>query len=78
MIRLVNQIAAEIEVDWKRPSDAALPYLNAMKEIEHLHEKYGEDSAKEIVARFLSVANDWRGDTARRIKKELNNMLDAA
>jgi len=33
------------------------------------------DSGDSIVRYFLSNASTWRGETARRVKKELNAML---
>jgi hypothetical protein len=33
------------------------------------------DSGRSIVAYFLSNASTWRGETAKRIKLELNKML---
>jgi len=40
-----------------------------------INSNYGWDSGKSIVAYFLSNASSWRGETAKRVKKELNQML---
>ena len=40
-----------------------------------IQENYFLDSAESIVLYFLSNAQTWRGEVARRIKKELKEML---
>jgi len=55
----------------------AQPYLEAMSELDLITDNYYQDTANEIVARFLCNAQTWRGDTARSVKKELNLMLNS-
>lgn len=74
-MRTLGQIALEIALDENYLPKAARPYLDAMANLKTLSDKYGHDSAREIVLRFLCNAQLWRGETARRIKKELNDML---
>jgi hypothetical protein len=76
--RPLHEIAAEIRADWKKPNFGAVPYLDAMRYLGTLNDKYGADSAESIVLYFLANANAWRGDTARRIKAELRAMVKAA
>jgi len=76
MSRKINEIAAEIRKDWRKVNFAAVPYLGAMKYLESADEKFGCDSAPSIIRYFLCNATTWRGDTARRIKKELNEMIE--
>lgn len=59
-------------------SYAARPYLQAMYSLDSLSDMYGADNGRSIVAYFLSNASSWRGETARRIKAELNGMLKAS
>jgi hypothetical protein len=73
--RPLYEIASEIKKDWKKVYFGAVPYLDAMSTLDSINDKYMYDSAKSIVLYFLSNAGTWRGDTARRIKKELNAML---
>ena len=73
--RKLWQIADEINQDWKPISYAALPYWNAMRDLEYLTDNYGADSAESVVRYFLANASSWRGETARRVKKGLNDML---
>jgi hypothetical protein len=73
--RLLSVIAAEIRADWVKIDSAAAPYVKAMGQLSTLKDDYGNDSAIETVTRFLSVANSWRGETARRVKAELGAML---
>ena len=75
-VRSIEVIANEIRKDWGVKTDfAARPYLKAMYGLNSISDNYLCDSARDIVARFLSNANTWHGTTARRIKKELNAML---
>jgi hypothetical protein len=76
--RPLSEIAAEIRADWGAKIDhAAAPYLAAMEKPNSIEDDYGHETAAEIVVRFLSVANTWRGEAARRVKAELNIMLEA-
>lgn len=72
--RSLSVIAAEIKKDWKKPYFGAVPYLQAMACLDSINDNYGWDSGKSIVLYFLANASTWRGETARRIKKELNAM----
>lgn len=73
--KTINQIAVEIKKTWKNVNFAALPYLNAMMYLKTINDHYLYESASDIVLRFLSNAQTWRGDDARRIKKELNELV---
>lgn len=59
----------------------AEPYLKAMERIDTIAEEiriddmYRYDTAKSVVLYFLSNAKTWRGEVARRVKKELKSML---
>ena len=76
MARTLHEIAVEIMADWPRAKrGAARPYLEAMGHLQSVEEKYGLDSGKSIVLYFLSNAGTWRGETARRIKKELKELV---
>jgi len=76
MLRKINEIAAEIRKDWKKINYEARPYLDAMTEIESANDRYYYDSAASVIRYFLSNATAWKGETARRIKKELNEMIE--
>ena len=75
--RPIHVIASEIYDDWKNPNFAAVPYLEAMESLTTIDDNYFLDSGEGIVAYFLSNAGTWRGEVARRVKKELNAMLKA-
>ena len=74
-MRPIHEIANEISQDWKNPYFGAVPYINAMKEIITIDSYFHFDSAESIVLYFLCNAQTWRGETARRIKLELNTIL---
>jgi hypothetical protein len=73
--RSLANIASEIRKDWKNVNYAAKPYLSAMSYLDSINDKYGMDDARSVVAYFLSNASSWKGETAKRIKVELKNML---
>ena len=70
------EIARVIKGNWKKPYFGSVPYLDAMKQLKDLNDKYGYDSASSIVAYFLGNATTWKGDVARAVKRELNNRLN--
>lgn len=73
--RRLMDIATEIRLRWKPVHPWAEPYVKAMLQLNTIHDKYYFDTAYEIVAKFLGNAKTWRGDDAKRIKLELNNIL---
>ena len=76
--RALHEIAREIRKDWKNINYAAKPYLDAMFSLSSIKDHYGNDDAKSIVLYFLSNAGSWRGETAKRVKAELKQMLKTA
>lgn len=77
MSRPLYEIAREIRRNWNPIWFGAVPYLDAMCSLDKVTDDYGADSGQLIVAYFLSNAATWRGETARRIKAELNGILKA-
>jgi hypothetical protein len=75
MPRSIKEIAQEIRADWKNVSPYARPYLNAMSTLEKIDDMYGADYGKSIVLYFLVNSNGWRGVVARKVKKELNELV---
>lgn len=74
--RTLRAIAGEIQRDWgDKTYFGAVPYIKAMRGLETVNDKYGQDDAKSIVLYFLNNAKSWRGDTARRVKAELKEMI---
>ena len=69
--RALATIAAEIRADWKKPYFGAVPYLDAMRQLQSINDQFGLDDARSIVLYFLANAGTWRGETAKRIKAEL-------
>ncbi len=73
--RPLYEIAHDIRKDWKNPYFGAKPYLDAMATLDSINDNYGWDSADDIVRYFLANASTWRGETAKKIKKELKAMV---
>ena len=73
--RPLYEIARDIRKDWKNPYFGAKPYLDAMATLDSINDNYGWDSADDIVRYFLANASTWRGETAKKIKKELKAMV---
>lgn len=74
-MRPIYEIAREIRKTWTKVSPYAEPYLEAMASLNSINDNYYFDSGKSVVLYFLSNANGWRGEDARRIKAELKAML---
>ena len=75
-MRPIYEIAKEIRNDWKKMSPYAKPYVDAMMHLNTLDSAFGCDDAKEIITYFLCNASTWRGEVARRIKKELKDGIN--
>jgi hypothetical protein len=75
IMRTLQEITREIRADWKNISPYAKPYLNAMSTLDSVGQKYGLDEGRAVVNYFLANAGGWRGEVARRVKKELNLMV---
>ena len=75
-MRLLRDIAAEIEADWSRINNAAAKEaLQCRKQMGSISEPFGIDpNGYSVVGTFLSNAIGWRGATAHRIKTELRVM----
>lgn len=72
------QISDVIYEDWgSKISPRALPYLEAMANLDNLNEMYGADSASDVITYFLANSEEWKGETARAVKKALEKMLKA-
>ena len=75
-MRPIYEIAKEIKQDWKNVYFGAVPYLEAMFSLSNIADNYGLDSGKSVILYFLANAGTWRGETARRIKKELKGICN--
>lgn len=70
-MRPLNEIAYAIRKDWEKVNYAAVPYLDAMEQIESIDDNFYADNGRSVVLYFLANASTWRGPVARSIKKEL-------
>lgn len=73
--KTIAQIARIVVMNWEKPYFGAVPYLQAMHELQSIDDNYHYDSGRSVVAYFLANAGTWRGDVAREVKKELNRRL---
>lgn len=74
IIRPIKEIAKEINNKWAKVNYAAVPYLNAMFSLNSINDNYGADSADSIILYFLSNASSFKGEDAKRLKKELKKL----
>ena len=75
-VRPLYEIAKEIRTDWgSKTYFGAKPYIGAMATLNSIDDRYMCDDARTIVMYFLANAGSWKGEVARRVKKELNSML---
>ena len=70
-MRPLNEIAYAIRKDWEKVNYAAVPYLDAMEQLESIDDNFYADNGRSVVLYFLANASTWRGPVARSIKKEL-------
>lgn len=74
-VRPLYDIAREIKKDWKNIYFGAVPYLEAMRQLDKVSDSYGYESGRGIILYFLSNASSWHGSVARRVKMELKSMV---
>ena len=72
--RSISTIANEIRKEWKKVHYSAVPYLEAMYQLNSIDDKYGFDDAKSIILYFLGNAASFRGPKAKEIKAELKKI----
>jgi hypothetical protein len=79
MPRPIYDIAEDIFCDWsqigKGVSPYAEPYLDALRTIESIDDKYIFDTADSVVRYFLANAATYRGEKAKQLKSELKSLL---
>lgn len=78
MARNLSDIAKDIRANWKNIYSVAELYLQAMEKI-HSSEPdaaYFLEDAETQVMYFLSNAQYWRGEAAKRIKSELKKQYN--
>ena len=71
----ISGIARLIRRDWKKVYFGAVPYLDAMSQLDSIDDKYMFDDGRSVVAYFLANANTWRGPVAKAVKAELKRRL---
>lgn len=74
-VRPLYEIARDIRRHWPKVYFGAVPYLDAMGQLDRITDNYGYDDARGIVTYFLSNATTWRGPEAKRVKDELKRLL---
>ena len=75
--RTFRQIALDIKSTWLNVYFGAVPYLEAMLELDTANpdDMYYNDTAGDVVRYFLANAQTFRGSDAKRLKAELKSML---
>lgn len=73
--RDLSDIAANIEAAWPNVNNYARPYLDAMYSLKSLNDKFYQDSAEDVVRRFLCNATSFKGEAAKTLKTELKMLL---
>jgi hypothetical protein len=68
-------IVADYNVRGKELPYAAAPYIDAMRSLATVNDKYGADDGRYIVAYALSNLAVWRGETAKAVKAELKRRI---
>jgi hypothetical protein len=76
-LRPIYAIARDILLHWKKPYFGAIPYLQVMSTLSTTQDIILNDRGDLIVRYFLANATTFRGDSARQLKAELKQHLDA-
>lgn len=72
----IREIAALIRKDWKKVYFGAVPYLDALSEVDSLSDPYYAEDGRTQSLYFRSNASGWRGPVAKAIKAELKRRED--
>lgn len=75
--RTFQQIATDIKSTWLNVYFGAVPYLEAMLELDTTDPDapYMFETARDMVIYFLANAQTFRGTDAKRLKAELKSMI---
>lgn len=73
--RPLHEIARDIRKAWPRVHYAALPYLEALRELSSAEEMFYHDTGESVIRGFLANAQTFRGQEARQLKEELKQHL---
>lgn len=77
--RPIYEIAEDIRADYadrrKSVHWSAAPYVEAMRYLDTMQDSYFEDDAHSVMTYALSNLSSWRGETAKRVKAEMREML---
>lgn len=71
----IAELAGLVADNWQDVYFGARPYLDAMFTLDSIDDNYGADNGRTIVAYFLCNARQWKGETAKLVKAELNKRL---
>ena len=76
--RTFQQIAKDIKSTWLNVYFGAVPYLEAMLELDTTDPDtmYYNDSAENIALYFLANASTFRGNDAKTVKEELKKLIN--
>lgn len=76
-MRTLREIALEITSDWRViRNGGARDALECIKKMGKITEPFGADpNGYSVVGTFLISSIGWRGEVARRVKKELRQMF---
>ena len=76
--RTFQQIAKDIKSTWLNVYFGAVPYLEAMLELDTTDPDtmYYNDSAENIALYFLANASTFRGGDAKKLKEELKKLIN--
>ena len=76
-MRTFSEVTREIRAKWSKPYFGAVPYLDALQEVNTSDKNatYISEQVKDIVPYLLCNMSTFRGADARRLKAELKEMI---
>lgn len=71
MMEQASKASRNTTRNWRMQFCHAVPYLDAMLQLNSIEENFYADTGKSCVLYFLANTSGWRGEKARALKAEL-------
>mgnify|MGYP006126030003 CR=1 FL=1 len=77
--RPIFEIATEAQLELNNAKFPVTGFLKlilkAMATLTNVSDVYGDAKARDVIIKFLTLTSDWNGETAKKVKLELNVIL---
>lgn len=73
--QMIYNIRRDLKTQGKKVPFGAVPYMDALSLTDNMDDRYGVETARDLVPYLLCNLSTYRGETARMIKAEFNRRL---